>query len=78
MDWTYCVLVSLAIYLEHVTLERDEDGSIPMFGIKKEQMRSLFTDITDEDSFQPVLPGPIGTHSIRKMPATYARRNGCF
>ena len=40
-------------------------------------MRSLFTDITDEDSFQLVLPGPIGTHSIRKLPTTYARRNCC-
>ena len=77
MDWTYCVLVSLAIHLEHATLERDEDGSIPMFGVKKERMRDLFTEITNQESFQLVLPGPIGTHSIRKMPATYARRNGC-
>ena len=35
MDWTYCVLLSLAIYLEHAALERDENGSILMLGVKK-------------------------------------------
>ena len=51
MDWTFCVLVSLAIHLEHATLERDEDGSIPIFGVKKEQMTAFFTEITSEESF---------------------------
>ena len=40
-------------------------------------MRALFSDILNQESFQPVLPGPIGIHSIRKLQATYARRNGC-
>ena len=35
MDWTYSVLVSLTIHLEHAILERDEDASIPMFGVKQ-------------------------------------------
>ena len=28
IDWTYCVVVSLAIHLEHATLERDENQNI--------------------------------------------------
>ena len=77
MDWTYCVLLSLAIHLEHADLERDEDRRIPMFGVKKERMRLLFGEITSAENFEKVLPGPIGTHSIQKLLATYARRNGC-
>ena len=72
------MLVSLAIHLEHATLERNKDGGIPIFGVKKERMRDLFTEITNQESFQPVLSGSIGTHSIRKMPATYEKRNGCY
>ena len=71
MDWIYCVLVSLAIHLEHTALERDEDGSTPIFGVKKERMRTLFKEITSEESHCPVLPGSIGTHS------TNVRKNDC-
>ena len=41
MDWTYYVLASLTIHLEHAMLERDEDG--PMFGVKKERIITLLT-----------------------------------
>ena len=50
MDWAYCVLVSLVIHLEYATLERNEDGSIPMIGVEKEQMRALFTEVTSQES----------------------------
>ena len=44
MDWKYCVLVSLATHLEHATKTRDEDGCTSMFGVRKERMRTLFTE----------------------------------
>ena len=57
MDWTYCELVSLAIYLKDAMLQRDEDVSIPMFWVKKERMRELFTEITsNKERFQQELP----------------------
>ena len=77
MDWKYFELVSLATHLEHVSLTRDEDGSTSMFGIRKERMRTLFNEITSDKNYSLVFPGPIGTHSIRKLPATHARRKGC-
>ena len=40
-------------------------------------MKVLLIEITSQESFWPVLSGPIGTLSIRKMTATHARRNGC-
>ena len=33
--------------------------------------------MTHEDNFNTVSEGKIRTHSIRKLPATFARRNGC-
>ena len=71
------MLVSLATHLEHVPLTRDEDGSTSMFGVRKEHMRALFNEITSDENYSLVLRGSIGTHSIGKLPATYARRNGC-
>ena len=58
MDWTYCVLLSLAIYLEHVDLGRDEDRRISMFGVKKEQMRLLFGEITSAEKFEKCVQVP--------------------
>ena len=55
INWIYCVILSLAMHLEQATLERNEDGGISMFGVKKEHMRSLFTEIISKQSFQHVL-----------------------
>ena len=35
IDWTYYMLVLLAMRLKHATLERNEVESIPMFEMKK-------------------------------------------
>ena len=40
-------------------------------------MRTLFNEITSDENYSLLLPGPISTHSIRKLPAMSARRNGC-
>ena len=48
-----------------------------MLGIRKERMKTLSTDITSDENYSLVLPGPIDTHSIRKLLVTCTRRNGC-
>ncbi|KAI2493756.1 hypothetical protein MHU86_20795 [Fragilaria crotonensis] len=43
----------------------------------KEFMYNVLRKLWDSDGFVPEAMGPLGTHSLRKFPATYARRNGC-
>ena len=40
-------------------------------------MKSFFTGITCDENYSLVLSDLIGTHSIRKLLATYVTRNGC-
>ena len=77
MDWKYCLMVCLGRYLEHALLTRDEDGCSSMFRVKKELMWTFMNEITIDENYSLVLPGPISIHSIRKLPATYGRRNSC-
>ena len=58
MDWTYCVLLSLAIHLEHADLERDEDRRIPMFAVKKEGRRLLFGENTSTEKIEKCFQVP--------------------
>ena len=80
MDPSFCPLLAIAIHTEIPTrlgaigLTEDDPS---LFGVKKGKMASLFRQITSEPTFPQVIGGKIGTHSIRKLPATFARRNGC-
>ena len=81
MDPVFCPILALAIHMEHALMngrmstDRERDQSL--FGISKKIASSHFGDVVDEDGFPAAKEGPLGTHSIRKFPATYARRNGC-
>ena len=55
----------------------DFDLNLLLFGISKAVATSNLIDIVTDEDFPTTHPGLLGTHSIRKLPATYARRNGC-
>ena len=79
LDPNYCAILDLSLHLEHSTLEiNQQDGTPLLFNISKRRIRALFEEITTQPDF-PLSQTlhPIGTHFIRKLPATYARRNGC-
>ena len=77
IDANYCVLLGLALHLECTEILKKENNIPLLFGIMKRRIRILFEEITLQEIFQSTNPNRIGTHSIRKLPATYARRNGC-
>ena len=76
MDPNYCVLLGLALHLERTEIPRRDHNSPLLFGITKCRIRILYEKITSQENFQLTSPNLIGTHSIHKLPATYARRNG--
>lgn len=88
MDTDFCVLLALSCYLEskftinigHPRFlfgERpDEEEPDRMNGRYQMLLRSLWNN----DEFQEILRdvrGSLGTHSLRKFPATWAAENGC-
>lgn len=84
MDRRYCILLPLGIYLE-VWLESAAgaanhflfgDGDNPEM-TKKFLSAVLKNDVWDLEGFQQLASGPIGTHSLRTFPSTFARRCGC-
>ena len=79
VDPNYCVILALSLHLVHSTLEiNQQDGTPLLLSISKRRIRALFEEITTKPDFLLTQTlHPIGTHSICKLPATYARRNGC-
>ena len=80
MDPSFCPLLGIAMHIElpnrlGVIGINTEDPTL--FKIKKERISGLFRELSKDPSFPHITDGKIGTHSIRKLPATYARRNGC-
>jgi len=79
-DPNFCVLLALAIHLEHqlgnggIDLAADKRF---LFGIKKGVAAKFFNDTVGMEDFVMLARGQLGTHSIRKFPSTHARRNGC-
>ncbi|KAG9407882.1 hypothetical protein AC1031_021123 [Aphanomyces cochlioides] len=78
MDERLCVLLNLAVYLELI-----EDDSIVdekfLFGNGVDgdrSVRDLLRTALENSAFKKILDGNLGTHSIRKDPATYCARNG--
>ena len=84
MDVRYCVLLALGIYLES-WYRFGKGGGLNnfLFGFsdKPKRTKDFISDVLrkiwNSPSFKPQALGPLGTHSLRKYPATYARRNGC-
>ena len=92
MDPKFCVLMAIGIHLEHglssgrlgggndeilEDAEEDQRESPLLFGINKTTASRKLKSVVHDPSFPTTEPGLLGTHSLRKFPATYARRNGC-
>jgi hypothetical protein len=87
MDTDFCVLMALAIYLEHWIEHGDGLQSRFLFSddiddgapkrVKDNIQETLRRDVFGSNAFVRVRPGLLGTHSLRKFASTFARRNGC-
>ena len=86
-DYLFCALLGLAVHLE-VSLGHDlARESMYVFNLggndirgperTKEHTYCGIRDIFESDSFVKSSGGNLGTHSLRKLPATFSRRNGC-
>ncbi len=78
LDERLCVLLNFAVYLEAEGLD---NGSTNHFtfgnGIDGDRaVRDLLKYALENTGFVKVIDGNLGTHSIRKGPATYCARNG--
>lgn len=79
----YCCLLGLAIYLESWKESDLGAGNPFLFGdhdaadTNKEWMSNTWREIWSRPDFIRRAEGPLGTHSNRKFPATFARRQGC-
>ena len=75
MDPSFCPLLGIAMHLEllmrlgAVGVNSDDPS---LFKVRKQKMSGLFRDLSNEPTFPHISDGKIGTHSIRKLPATYA------
>ena len=77
-DPNFCTILALAIHLEFGLLSGDVTTESSLFGCTKKRISELLKKIVEEDGFVNVQGGgALGTHSIRKFPATYAPNNGC-
>jgi hypothetical protein len=85
MNRDYCVLLALALFLE-IWIESGEGmlGTL-VFNVSDDDPKKskesvaniLFNDTWKDPDFRKIQEGPIGTHSMRKLPYTHARRCGC-
>jgi hypothetical protein len=79
----YCVLLGLGIHLEFYLADGIGAISDRVFTLansvtgSKARAAHEFKKIVDSPAFVKAGLGPLGTHSLRKFPATFARRNGC-
>jgi hypothetical protein len=82
MDTDYCILLALGIYLEVWTESQAGADNRYIFGDSEDAKTTKnFTynalkSVWDSPEFQRLAEGLLGTHSNRKYPYTYARRNG--
>ena len=91
-DADFCVLINLGIYLEHMyPTERDENGKLNCFALSgnpdssKARAARILKEIFQSDGFQQrfgsldtdEIIDLLGSHSLRKLAATFARKNGC-
>ena len=87
-DDTYCVLIALGLHLESFLelhpetkyLFTEKDGKNAPKNLKAKYRRTLGKAAWSKDEFKDLSEGEdgdIGTHSKRKLPATYAVACGC-
>jgi len=75
-DDRLCALLNLAVYLEHENVS-EENGFLFGNGIDGDRsIRSALKGVLESSDFNAQSEGPLGTHSIRKGPATHAARCG--
>jgi hypothetical protein len=85
MDRRYCILLALAVYLEvwigsgqgmvgSLIFNTSEDDPVRS---KKSVAEILRLEVFNNPNFVRMKPGPLGTHSLRKLPSTHSRRSGC-
>lgn len=72
MDPIVCPLLNIAILMETLG---SEGGLI--FGRSKQTAAHLLKQVYSSSAFTSQRPGKLGTHSMRKGPATFAARYGC-
>ena len=72
MDAIVCPLLSLAVYMETVGME----GRL-LFGCSGKTAANLLKQVYSSSLFTSQCPGMLGTHSMRKGPATFASCFGC-
>jgi hypothetical protein len=83
MDHRYCILLGLAVHLEKSLTDGMGMESSRLFEfantakLVKNKAQSAFKEVVDNPVFARKATGALGTHSVRKAPATFARRNGC-
>ena len=85
-EWEYCVYIGLAVHLETFLATGDGENNDLLFGIcgpgqrgvsrLKDRASNILKNIFESEQFDRVLDGNLGSHSLWKLPATYARRNG--
>ena len=75
MDPSFCPLLGITMHIE-LPMQLGAIGINPedpsLFKVKKQKMSVLFRELTNDPSFSHIIDVKIGTHSIRKLPATYA------
>ena len=72
MDPIVCPLLNLAVFMETVGTE----GGL-LFGRSAKTAANFLKQVYSSPLFTSQRPGKLGTHSMRKGPATYASRFGC-
>ena len=79
MDPAFFPILGIAVHVVHPihTGRMASMDSQSLFCIKIERISTLFQKIIESGSFTQTIDGKLGTHSIGKLPAMYARRNGC-
>ena len=71
-DPMFCPLIAIAIMCEF-----EYTQELTLFACSKTRIGHYFSKTTGADNFNLSSESPIGTHSLRKFAATYARRHGC-
>ncbi|CAK4166287.1 unnamed protein product [Aphanomyces euteiches] len=81
MDERLCCLLNLAVYIELLGCHENSSVNSSEFtfgnGVDGDRMiRLMLQSALDDHNFKKQVSGNLGTHSIRKGPATYCSRNG--
>jgi hypothetical protein len=77
-DPNFCTILALAVHFEFGLLLGNVSADTSLFGCSKSRISDLLRKVVDHNDFISTLgEGSLGTHSICKCPATYARNNRC-